>query len=380
MRRMKIQQLRTDVADLPSALVDMARIKPQLVFVFASPAALADGVVVEILTKRLSGATVVGSSTAGDISREGVSDNGVVVTGVHFRRSHVQAYGERVGNNDDSYSAGTRLARWFHPEGLRAVIVLAPGFDVNGSALVRGLQEHLPVAVPVSGGLAADQGGYAQSYTVLDRQVDDRLAVAIGLYGDALTLGHASFGGWEPYGAACKVTRCSGNKLLELDGEPALAVYERHLGERALELPRAGLLFPFEVLSAELGDTGVVRTLLGVNRSQGSLTLAGEIEADGYLRLMHASTEKLVGGAHRAAVAARGDAGEASLALLVSCIGRRLVMGARVDEEVQAVAGVFNGHTVMTGFYSNGEISPHGGGASKLYNQTMTITCLGERL
>jgi hypothetical protein len=377
---MKVQQLRTDVADLPSALIDMARLEPQLAFVFASPSLLADGRVVEALTKRLPGATVVGSSTGGEISRDGVSDSGVMVTGVHFDHSHVQAYGERVASNEDSYVAGTRLARWLHPAGLRGVIVLAPGFDVNGSALIRGLQEHLPVSVPVSGGLAADLGGYSQSYTVLDRQVDDRLAVAIGLYGDELTLSHASFGGWEPYGSACKVTRCDGNKLLELDGEPALAVYERHLGERAQDLPGAGLLFPFEVLSADLGDTGIVRTLLCINRSHGSLTLAGEIETDGYLRLMHASTEKLVAGAHRAAVKACGGSADASLALLVSCVGRRLVMGARVDEEVAAAAGVLNRQTVMTGFYSNGEISPHNGGAeSRLFNQTMTITCLGER-
>ncbi len=376
---MKVLQNRTDVAGLPCALAEMARLEPQLAFVFASPATLADGRVVDVLARRLPGATVVGNSTAGEISRDGVSDNGVVVTSVHFQRSHVQAYGERVCASDDSYSAGTRLARWFQADGLRAVIVLAPGFDVNGSALVRGLQEHLPAAVPVSGGLAADQGGYAQSYTVLDRQVDDRLAVAIGLYGDALTLGHASYGGWEPYGAACRVTRCDGNTLLELDGEPALSVYERCLGEHAQDLPGSGLLFPFEVLSADLGDTGVVRTLLGVNRSQGSLTLAGEIEADGYLRLMHASTEKLVAGAQRAAVAARNGASETSLALLVSCVGRRLVMGARVDEEVQAVARALDGHTVMTGFYSNGEISPDRGGESKLYNQTMTITCLSEQ-
>lgn len=377
---MKVQQIRTDVAGLQSALIDMVRVEPQLVFVFASPATLADGRVVEMLAKRLPGAAVVGNSTAGEISRCGVSDNGVVVTAVHFERSHVHAYGERVAHNDDSYTAGTRLARWMHPVGLRGVIVLAPGFDVNGSALIRGLQDHLPVDVPVSGGLAADLGGYSQSYTVLDRQVDDRLAVAVGLYGDALTLGHASYGGWEPYGPACKVTRCSGNTLIELDGEPALAVYERYLGERAQELPGSGLLFPFEVLSADGGDTGVVRTLLGINRSQGSLTLAGEIETDGYLRLMHASTEKLVAGAHRAAVQAHGDASASSLALLVSCVGRRLVMGARVDEEVDAVAGVFGDGTVLTGFYSNGEISPHNGGnVSKLFNQTMTITCLGER-
>ncbi|MEY2954251.1 MAG: hypothetical protein RLZZ401_2338, partial [Pseudomonadota bacterium] len=65
--------------------------------------------------------------------------------------------------------------------------------------------------------------------------------------------------------------------------------------------------------------------------------------------------------------------------LLISCIGRKLVMGARVDEEVEAVADVFGPGAVLTGFYSNGEISPHMQTVDcKLHNQTMTITTLRE--
>ena len=96
---------------------------------------------------------------------------------------------------------------------------------------------------------------------------------------------------------------------------------------------------------------------------------------------MHASTDKLVNGAEAAAEAAaamiqaKGD----SLSILVSCVGRKLVMGGRVDEEVEAVGDVFGSNSLLTGFYSYGEISPFTPGAScKLHNQTMTITCLGE--
>ena len=73
------------------------------------------------------------------------------------------------------------------------------------------------------------------------------------------------------------------------------------------------------------------------------------------------------------------QAAQAGLAILVSCVGRKLVMGSRVDEEVEAVGDVFGSNAVLTGFYSYGEISPFTPGAScKLHNQTMTITGLTE--
>jgi hypothetical protein len=65
--------------------------------------------------------------------------------------------------------------------------------------------------------------------------------------------------------------------------------------------------------------------------------------------------------------------------VLISCIGRKLVMGDRVDEEVEAVGAVFGQNCTLTGFYSNGEISPFLETTEcKLHNQTMTITWLGE--
>ena len=186
-------------------------------------------------------------------------------------------------------------------------------------------------------------------------------------------------------GPARRVTRCAHNVLFELDGEPALEVYKRYLGEHAKDLPASGLLFPFAMLGSDHNDIGLIRTILGVDEAQGSLTLAGDIDPDGYLKLMHANTNALVNGAEAAAQAAldmhRRGGSDASqgLAVLVSCVGRKLVMGGRVDEEVEAVADVFGQGAVITGFYSNGEISPFTDNlACKLHNQTMTITYLSE--
>ena len=178
-----------------------------------------------------------------------------------------------------------------------------------------------------------------------------------------------------------KVTRCAGNVLYELDGQPALDIYKRYLGDYAKDLPASGLLFPFEMLGEDRSALGLIRTILGVDEAAGSLILAGNIVDCGYLRLMHASTDSLVDGAVAAAEEAfrpGTDAGE-SLVLLVSCVGRKLVMGTRVDEEVEAVAAVFGPQACIAGFYSNGEISPMRDLLTcHLHNQTMTITHIAE--
>jgi hypothetical protein len=68
------------------------------------------------------------------------------------------------------------------------------------------------------------------------------------------------------------------------------------------------------------------------------------------------------------------------LALLISCVGRKLVLRQRVEEEVEAVRDVVGRDAVMTGFYSYGEIAPFSASARcELHNQTMTITTLSER-
>jgi hypothetical protein len=202
------------------------------------------------------------------------------------------------------------------------------------------------------------------------------LAIPVGVQ-----IGHGSFGGWKPFGPARKVTRSSGNILFELDGEPALEVYKRYLGEYAAQLPSSGLLFPFEMLGQDHSAVGLVRTILGVDEANGSLILAGDIQADGYLRLMCASNDALVDGAEAAANAAQAMVGQVGqgLGLLVSCVGRKLVMGERIDEEIEAVGDVFGQHVTLAGFYSYGEISPFVNSTKcKLHNQTMTITILSE--
>jgi hypothetical protein len=327
----------------------------------------------------------LGCTTAGEISSQGVSDDACTVTAVTFDHTEVHAANTRLTGMEDSLAAGQRLAQALPRAGLRCVIVVGQGVNINGSALIAGLTEVLAPRVLVTGGLAGDGANFKQTWVLHDGGVDGDHVACVGLYGAQLQVSHGSYGGWLPFGPERKVTRCASNVLFELDGEPALAVYRRYLGEHAKDLPSSGLLFPFLMLGRDHSELGLIRTILAVDDAAGSLTLAGDIEPDGYLRLMHAGTDALVEGAEVAATAACADLPEnmspvgQTLALLVSCVGRKLVMGGRVEEEVEAVSAVLGKTSVLTGFYSYGEISPLSGEvACKLHNQTMTITRLSE--
>jgi len=368
-------------AELPAALNNLDSHGADLLLLFGSIELITAPGLTDALRQHFPQARLLGCSTAGEITPEGVDDGTCSITAIKFDRVALTEGSTRLSGMDDSFAAGERLGQQLAVPGLKAVLLFGPGVQINGSALVNGMASVIGDAIPITGGLAGDGGAFRQTWTLgRDGVADDRV-VAIGLCGDSLRFGHGSFGGWEAFGPTRKITRSEGNVLYELDGESALGIYKRYLGESAKDLPASGLLFPFAMLGEDHNAVGLIRTILGVDENDGSLTLAGEIDPDGYLRLMHASTDKLVNGAEAAAQAAsamsRGP--DQSLAILVSCVGRKLVMGSRVDEEVEAVGEVLGNNSILTGFYSYGEISPFTPGAScKLHNQTMTVTCLGE--
>ncbi len=368
-------------AELQAGCAQLAADKPDLLLVFAAASYFSAADFFKALRSQFPDSVMIGCSTAGEVTADGVDDGTCTLTALHFEKTRLIQAHTTLAGMDDSHAAGERLARQLTDAELKTVLVFGPGLQINGSALVDGLAGILGESIPITGGLAGDGGAFTQTFTLGPDGVSDHAVVAVGLCGAALRFGHGSFGGWEAFGPARKVTRCANNLLYELDGEPALDVYKRYLGEHANGLPASGLLFPFAMLSEDHNAIGLIRTILGVDETEGSLTLAGEIDPDGYLKLMHASTDKLVNGAESAAKAAAAmvDKPDESLVILVSCVGRKLVMGNRVDEEVEAVGDVFGLQAVLTGFYSYGEISPFTPGSlCKLHNQTMTITCLSE--
>ena len=326
-------------------------------------------------------AHIMGCSTAGEISGTSVSDNTIVATAIMFEHTELQVAQVRIDDVRSSLEAGAKLARALPQDGLVHVFVLSDGLKINGSELVMGMREHLPDHVAMTGGLSGDGAQFAHTYVCLDGPPEEGTIAALGLYGSRLKVGFGSLGGWDPFGPERLITRAEGNVLYELDGQSALSLYKTYLGEHASGLPATGLLFPLSVRTSEI-KSGLVRTILGINEETQSLTFAGDVPLGSYARLMKANFERLIDGAHDAAVASYEGVGSTSpdLALLISCVGRKLVLKQRIEEEVESVRDVLGERTVLTGFYSYGEISPFRPSAKcELHNQTMTITTISER-
>ncbi|MBP9010127.1 MAG: FIST N-terminal domain-containing protein [Smithellaceae bacterium] len=354
--------------------------KVQLVIVFAAAQILKEKVFLKELKDMYPQAHLFGCSTAGEISGTSVFDDSLVATAIRFEKTRVMGAQIALGDPPDSFEAGKRLAQTLDREDLRHVFVLSDGLSVNGSDLVKGLVGHLPAGVTITGGLAGNGDRFEETYVFWDDLPSRNTLAIAGLYGKHLKVGYGSMGGWDPFGPERLITKSTGNLLYELDGKSALDIYKKYLGEHAGGLPAAGLLFPLSIRT-RTDETGIVRTILGVNEKDKSMTFAGDIPEGSYARFMKANFERLIDGASEAALRSRdGLAGRApDLAILISCVGRKLVLKQRTEEEVEAVSEALGASPVFTGFYSYGEISPFVTGAPcALHNQTMTITTFAE--
>ncbi len=351
-----------------------------LVVVFGSSSLLdGDGPIAELLHD-YPGSLAIGCSTAGEILGTQICDESVSAAVVRFERTDIRMASAPVQSAEDSFAAGEDIARQLNDARLRSIFVLSDGLQVNGSELVRGLNSQVSSSVVVTGGLAGDGDRFRRTWVLHRRRPQAGFVTAVGFYGDHIRIGHGSKGGWDRFGPERRVTKSKGNVLYELDGRPALELYKEYLGDRAAGLPATGLLFPLALRANVSDPKSLVRTILAVNERDQSLTFAGDIQEGTLAQLMKANFDRLVQGASEAATSTRlsADGAPCTLALAISCVGRRLVLGGRTEEEVEATLDVLPKGTHQIGFYSYGEISPYATGTCDLHNQTMTLTTLSE--
>lgn len=352
----------------------------QLVLVFGSKELIEKSVCQQELMKSFPCAEIIACSSSGEILEGQVYDNSLTVTAITFEQISVEVYSENIDDFSDEEQAGAFIASQLNHDKLKHVLVFADGQKVNGSALVNGIEQVLPSSVAITGGLAADGANFEKTWLWHNDKTESGMLVVCGLYGDNLHVGYSHFGGWTAFGPDRLITKSKGNTLYELDGESALQLYKRYLDSYAKDLPSSALLFPLFIHPENEMD-GVVRTVLNIDETENSMIFAGDIQEGSYAQLMFANQDRLVDGAEIAAKNALMNftGTQPSLALLVSCVGRRLALNQRVEEELDVVNDIFGNNVLNCGFYSYGEISPLiYKNACALHNQTVTITLFSE--
>ncbi|HEA23049.1 MAG TPA: histidine kinase [Pricia antarctica] len=361
-------------------ITDQLKLNNPLVFVFGNRYALEENGLFEEVRKLFPNGHVVFGSTSGEILDESVYENSVALTAVEFEKGTFLIKRKNVKdfNNDDA-KLGESLMNEFPIDNLRHLFVLSDGSSVNGSSLIKGIELDKIKSTGLSGGLCGDDARFEKTLSSYNESPKVGEIVAIGFYGSSFEITSASYGGWTSFGPERLITKSKDNILYEIDGKPALDLYKNYLGEKALDLPKSALLYPLSIRTPE-DNNAIVRTILNIDETENAMILAGDVPEGSRVQLMMSTVDDIARGAHLAAELAMKDRTNApELALLISCIGRKLVMDQRTEEEVEEVISVIGTETKVSGFYSYGEMAPFTGQKTcKLHNQTMTLTLFSE--
>lgn len=352
----------------------------QLVLVFGAPELITGTTVVDYFKDLYPSANIVLASTAGEINNGHLFDQSIVATAIEFEKTNLKCVKTTIAEHSNSFEAGSSLAKLLHADDLSGILVIADGTLIDGGQLVDGFNSNNTRNIPVTGGLAGDAARFEKTFTGLNEAPSQGNIIAIGFYGPAIHIGHGSMGGWDEFGIERTITESNRYVLNKLDEKSALDLYKDYLGDFAKDLPGAALLFPLSMKPMN-ANKSLVRTVLAINDNDKSMTFAGNMPEGSRVRLMRANFDKLIGAAAIAAQDSLVGLKETKpdLMLLISCVGRKIVLDNRTEEELYAAEEVVGKDTVITGFYSYGGLSPFGKGTPcELHNQTMTITTFSE--
>ncbi|NNC33633.1 MAG: histidine kinase [Croceitalea sp.] len=350
-----------------------------LVLVFGDRFLLEADTIYEEIRELYPDGELVFGSTSGEIMETHVFEDSITLTAIEFEKTEIKIVSENISDYVDIEKMGKTISDKFEKEGLRHLFIVSDGSFVNGSGLIAGLESSDNFEASITGGLCGDGARFEKTLTSYNEKPKQGEVVAIGFYGESLEVSYANYGGWTPFGPERTITKSVGNVLYEIDGQPALDLYKTYLGEKAKELPQAALLYPLTVQQSDDAEP-LVRTILNIDEEANSMILAGDVPVHSKVQLMMSTMDDIADGASNAAeYAMLNRTQKPDLAILVSCVGRKLVLAQRTEEEIEEVKDVIGDQAMITGFYSYGEMAPFSGkNQCQLHNQTMTLTLMSE--
>jgi hypothetical protein len=324
---------------------------------------------------------IVGCTSDGEISSAGLSMNSAVLAGIisdhiDFEIVTIQ------GLESDSTAAGRRLADAFSSTP-KYIQIFSDGLTGNGCAIIEGIASVVGEHLPITGGAAGDNGRFIKTLQFGNGRIYTDAISGIAFHGD-FHLGTGLASGWTPIGLPKQVTKASGNVVYELNGEPALNVYERFLGDHAHKLPAIGVEYPLGYQKAstieDQEDLYILRATMSVDRKARSITFAGEIPVGAQVNLTCGDNTSILAAAGKASKQARSAFGDVTPGIIFcySCMARKIVLGSQTDKEIKQVQAEFGSQVPLIGFYTYGEYCPAGCTTlNYLHNETITLNVVG---
>lgn len=340
-----------------------------------------------------AGAAGIGCSTAGEITNEGPSEKSVIVMAIKSDQIRfINGLGADI--KADARTAGQRVAKEIKEktiDSLRTFVMLPDVLTGNGADIVRGVLDVLGENFPVVGGAAGDDFLFQKTYEYRDGEAVSGAVAGVGLSGK-FSFGMGVRHGWVPIGVPMKVTKSKGAVLYELNGKPAVSIYEDYFGAEAAvlrrePLARLAITYPLGIKVPDL-DEYLIRDAITVD-DKGAITCAAEIPEGSEIRLMIGSKEKAIEAAQDAARHLMKEfelqKSKPRFMLMFNCIAREKLFAQKAKEEIDAIMEIVGHDVPVLGFYTYGEQAPMGGETrdtqkihSRFYNETVVLFAVGE--
>lgn len=359
---------------------------PSIVFAFSS-ISYDQETVLRTLRHVFPNVPIVGGSAAGEITSWNTIHNAVNVMAIATDQiSFASGVGEHVSK--DSFKAAAQAAESLQKTNSKRpdlVITLFDGMTGNGADLVEGVKSVFGDTIPLIGGSTGDDYLFEKTYEYYTDAVLSDVAICIGLYGN-FSYGFGVRHGWEAAGLPMKVTRADGVLLQEVDGKPALQIYESYFGKDAADLikePLARIAYTYPLgITVEDSDELLIRDPVKANE-KGEITMAAAIPVGSTIRLMIGDRDRAIAAAKQAAETAKLqlEGHPARAIIMFNCMARNKLLGVRCHEENEFVNSIIGKDIPMIGFYTYGEQGPllgKKGTPAYFHNETMTLLVLGE--
>lgn len=349
----------------------------QLVLVFGSLTLLSSVGFYEEIRNNYPKAQILMNSASAEIIDTQVNNETISLTAIRFDKTTFKTVSININEFQDSEEIGKSIADKFEKDQLTNILIFADGKSIDGTQFSKGIEKYISPEVIISGGLAGDQNNYPKTLLGLNEQPCEGKIIAVGFYGKHLTVSHEGNNGWEAFGEALQITKSNQHTILEINNEPALKIYNQYLDKNITAIHGQNLLFPISLFTDQ--HSTIIRRINAIHEDEKSITFDGIVPEGSYIKMMKANFETLINATTKAAKSCVQKISNPDLAIVISNVGRKILLNRRTEEEVEVLREMFGEATAITGFYSTGEISYiKGTSNSALYNQTMTITTMCE--
>ena len=320
------------------------------------------------LHRLLPNGFVVGATTAGAFAHEQVVDGTILLTFLQFEQVRPVAASYSL----EQYSP-VEMARLITgdlvKEDTRLLLLFTDGFHTNAHHLLDELTALAP-DIPVAGGKAGDGLRFLHTTVFFQGEALHSGAVAVALNGEALRTHQFYRLNWKKIGKIMTITDAQDSVVKTIDGKPAIEMYQRYLGQSAIEklTDSGGTEFPllFERNGMEL-TRGVIGEL-----ADGSVQYAGDIRTGETVQFSYGHIPLILESLKEDCQQA--EVFEPEGILVFSCAARKSLLQDHAGEELTTLVQL----APLSGFFTYGEFYHHNQ-QNHLLNNTMTVTLLSEK-